>query len=49
VSVWTNRVRGRLDAVRAGGRWRRVRTFDGAGPGFVLDDGRPAVSFASND
>ncbi len=38
--------------IRADGRWREVRDFDGAGPtGRVCDgDGyRPVVSFASND
>ncbi len=35
-------------AIRAAGRWRTVRPLDGRGPRFDLD-GRPVVSFASND
>jgi 8-amino-7-oxononanoate synthase len=31
------------------GQWRTIRTLDGAGPSFTLDDGRTIVSFASND
>ena len=37
-----------LDAVRAAGRWRHVRSFDARGPVGRLA-GREVVSFASND
>jgi 8-amino-7-oxononanoate synthase len=46
---WGQRAEARLDAVRAAGQWREVRELDGAGPTFTLPDGRPVVSFASND
>jgi len=37
-------------AVRAAGRWREPRDLDAAGPeGKLAPDGRPVVSFASND
>ncbi len=49
MSVWSALVDGRLDAVRASGQWRSIRSLDGGGPRFVLDDGREVVSFASND
>jgi 8-amino-7-oxononanoate synthase len=46
---WPARVSRRLEAIRGDGRWRSIRTLDGAaGPRFVLD-GRDLVSFASND
>jgi 8-amino-7-oxononanoate synthase len=45
---WTDRVAARLGAIAADGRWRSIRTLDGRGPGFDVD-GRPVVSFASND
>ena len=45
---WADRVGQRLDSVRAAGRWRSIRTLDGVGPRFELD-GRPVVSYASND
>ena len=38
-----------LDEVRAAGQWRQVRTLEGGGPEFTLEDGRRVVSFASND
>ncbi len=34
--------------IRAAGQWRSVRDLDGGGPEFALD-GRPVISFASND
>ncbi len=38
------------DAIRASGRWRAPRTLDAKGPeGTLTADGRPVVSFASND
>ena len=46
---WLDIVNGRLDAVRAAGRWRSIRELDGGGPEHTLDDGREVVSFASND
>jgi 8-amino-7-oxononanoate synthase len=36
-------------AIRRAGRWRTVRDLDGRGPRGTLADGRPVVSFASND
>lgn len=48
LSTWSAWVAGELDAVRAAGRWREVRSFDALGPSGTLD-GRPVVSFASND
>lgn len=41
-------VRAELDAIRSQDRWRRTRPFDALGPTGELD-GRPVVSFASND
>ena len=35
--------------VREAGRWREIRTLEGAGPDFKLPDGTHVVSFASND
>jgi 8-amino-7-oxononanoate synthase len=50
VSRWERWARSEADAIRAAGRWREVRDFDAAGPeGKLGDDGRPVVSFASND
>jgi 8-amino-7-oxononanoate synthase len=43
---WADRER---DAIRAAGRWRAPRGLDARGPEGRLDDGRPVVSFASND
>lgn len=42
-------VTARLDAIRAGGRWRSVRSFDALGPTGELDGHGDVVSFASND
>jgi len=37
-------------AIRGAGRWREPRDFDASGPeGKLAPDGRPVVSFASND
>ncbi|MCO8126571.1 8-amino-7-oxononanoate synthase [Acidimicrobiia bacterium EGI L10123] len=41
-------VRGELDAIRGADRWRHSRPFDALGPAGSLE-GRPVVSFASND
>ena len=46
--TWREWVEGELDAVRRAGRWRRPRDFDASGPVGTID-GRPVVSFASND
>ncbi|HEY2814345.1 MAG TPA: 8-amino-7-oxononanoate synthase [Acidimicrobiales bacterium] len=46
---WTDRVAARNAAIAAAGRWRTLRSLDGGGPTFTLDDGRTVVSFASND
>jgi 8-amino-7-oxononanoate synthase len=48
VTVWSDRVAARLDAVRAASRWRSIRTLDGVLPQAELD-GASVVSFASND
>jgi len=45
---WRAWAEGELDGIRAAGRWRRPRTFDAWGPVGRID-GRPVVSFASND
>ncbi|MCU1487582.1 MAG: 7-keto-8-aminopelargonate synthetase-like enzyme [Actinomycetia bacterium] len=37
-----------LDGIRSAGQWRQPREFDAAGPDGTID-GRPVVSFASND
>jgi 8-amino-7-oxononanoate synthase len=45
--AWADREAG---AIRAAGRWREPRTLDAGGPeGKLAPDGRPVVSFASND
>jgi len=49
VSDWPARVAARNASVADTGRWRTIRTLDGGGPVFRLDDGREIVSFASND
>jgi 8-amino-7-oxononanoate synthase len=41
-------VRAELQAIRDQDRWRRSRAFDALGPAGTLE-GRPVVSFASND
>jgi 8-amino-7-oxononanoate synthase len=45
---WAAWVDGQLDAVRAAGRWRTPRTFDGRGVQGTVD-GRAVVTYASND
>ena len=45
---WGDWAAGELDAVRRAGRWRRPRALDARGPAGTID-GRPVVSFASND
>lgn len=46
---WTEWADGQLVDVARAGRTRSVRTFDALGPEGRLPDGRPVVSFASND
>lgn len=46
---WADWVAAEAAGIRAAGRWRELRTLDGGGPQFRLGDGRPVVSFASND
>jgi 8-amino-7-oxononanoate synthase len=46
---WDDWVAAEAAGIRATGRWRQLRTLDGGGPRFRLDDGRQVVSFASND
>lgn len=45
---WGTWIDEQLDALRAEGRWRENRTFDAHGP-TGQRDGRPVVSYASND
>jgi 8-amino-7-oxononanoate synthase len=47
--AWADRVAARNRAIADAGQWRTIRTLDGSGPAFILDDGRAIVSFASND
>jgi len=46
--VWGAWIESQLDGVRADGRWRQTHSFDALGPTGLID-GRPVVSFASND
>jgi 8-amino-7-oxononanoate synthase len=47
---WSGWAEDELSGVRASGRLRAPRDFDAAGPeGKLAPDGRPVVSFASND
>jgi len=48
VAPWAAWVDGELDGLRAAGRWRVHRELDARGPTGTLD-GRPVVTFASND
>ena len=45
---WEERIAGRLEAIRARGRWRELRVLGGRLP-EVTHEGRKVVSFASND
>ncbi|MGY6499469.1 MAG: aminotransferase class I/II-fold pyridoxal phosphate-dependent enzyme [Acidimicrobiales bacterium] len=47
-SAWARWASDELDAIESVGRRRRTRVFDALGPSGNLD-GRPTVSFASND
>jgi 8-amino-7-oxononanoate synthase len=47
---WREWADGEAEGIRAAGRWRAPRDLDAAGPeGKLAPDGRPVVSFASND
>jgi 8-amino-7-oxononanoate synthase len=46
---WDSRIAAELDAVRAAGRWRTTRDLVTTGPVTGTLDGRPVVTFASND
>jgi 8-amino-7-oxononanoate synthase len=47
---WDDWARVETERTHADGRWRAPRDFDAAGPeGKLAPDGRPVVSFASND
>ena len=46
---WDRRVAAEVDAVRAAGRWRITRDLVTTGPVTGTLDGRPVVTFASND
>jgi 8-amino-7-oxononanoate synthase len=48
VTTWAERVAGRLDGIREGGRWRSLRPLGGRLPEVTID-GRPVVSYAAND
>ena len=48
--TWSDWAAVEAGAIRAAGRWREPRDLDAAGPeGKLAPDGRPVVSFASND
>jgi len=48
--TWPEWADGEAAAIRAAGQWRAPRDLDAAGPeGKLAPDGRPVVSFASND
>jgi 8-amino-7-oxononanoate synthase len=50
VSEWGAWAAAEADGIRAAGRWREPRDFDGGGPvGTVATNASPVVSFASND
>jgi 8-amino-7-oxononanoate synthase len=47
---WPGRIGSRLERVAVDGRYRTPRGFDALGPeGQLTEDGRPVVTFASND
>jgi 8-amino-7-oxononanoate synthase len=48
VTAWADWTERQLDGIRVAGRWRRPRDLDADGPRASLD-GRPIVTFASND
>lgn len=48
MTAWSERIAGRLDAIRDSGRWRSLRPLGGILP-EVEHEGRKVVSYASND
>jgi 8-amino-7-oxononanoate synthase len=48
VTNWELWADAQLQQIKARGQWRRLRTLEGQGPRF-FSEGRPVVSFASND
>ncbi len=48
MTTWGARMSERLEGIRRAQQWRSIRTLDGRLP-EALVDGRPVVSFASND
>jgi 8-amino-7-oxononanoate synthase len=48
MTPWRDRIAARLEQIRSADRWRSIRTLDGPMPVADLD-GRPVISFASND
>lgn len=46
--TWGRWIDDQLEGVRSSGRWRETRSFEAFGPAGKID-GRPVVSFASND
>ena len=48
MTLWNQWVDAQLEEIKEQGRWRGLLVLDGPGPRFRLD-GRPVVSFASND
>src|SRR5690606_26725173 len=49
VTAWDARVDAELAVIRAAGRWRDTRVLASTGPVTGVLDGRPVVTFASND
>ncbi|MDQ6853483.1 MAG: aminotransferase class I/II-fold pyridoxal phosphate-dependent enzyme, partial [Actinomycetota bacterium] len=48
--TWPEWAAAQAYGIRSAGRWREPRDLDAAGPeGKLAPDGRPVVSFASND
>ena len=48
--TWHDWAAAEAEAIRSAGRWRAPRDLDAAGPeGKLAPDGRPVVSYASND
>jgi 8-amino-7-oxononanoate synthase len=48
VTSWSTWAEAELDGIREAGQWRQLRSFDAVAQEGTLD-GRPVVSFASND
>jgi 8-amino-7-oxononanoate synthase len=47
--TWADWAATEADSIRAAGQWRQLRSLEGRGPRFELEDGRSVVAFASND